>query len=167
VLLAGDGGVGKTTLLDAYRLGRFFEHKMTIGLSIASCVVGLPDGAKAKLIVYDLSGQPRFVQLLKITPGVLRGADAAILVFDLSEAKTLGVAKEWAELIRQKNGKIPMVLVGAKADLEPEVLDGEAEEAAKEMEAMAYVKTSAKLLLNVSEPFKLVAEALASRTRSL
>ena len=163
IVLAGDGGVGKTTLLDAFRLGKFFQHKTTIGLSISLCTVNLEHGVKCKLIVYDFSGQPRFMRLAHEIPRILRGAHGAILAFDLSSFTTLLTLDQWAEVIRKVNGDIPLVLVGTKADLEPEVSDNDVKEFLEKLGAVAFVKTSSKLMLNVDKPFKLLAKMMMEK----
>jgi len=165
VVVAGDGGVGKTTLIDAYKLGRFFEHKTTIGLNITVCVVDLGRGVRCKFVIYDLSGQPRFMRIAREIPRIVRGADGAILAFDLSSFTSLLVLKEWAEIIRKVNEDIPVILVGTKADLEPEVNDEEIERLREELGAIKYIRTSSKLMLNVEEPFKLLARAIIARGR--
>ena len=163
IVLAGDGGVGKTTLLDAFRLGKFFQHKTTIGLSISLCTVNLERGVKCKLIVYDFSGQPRFMRLAHEIPRIIRGAQGAILVFDLSSFATLLVLDRWADIIRRVNGDIPIILVGTKADLEPEVGEDDIREFAERLGARAFVKTSSKLMLNVDKPFKLLVQMMMER----
>jgi len=160
VLLVGDGGVGKTTLLDAYKLRKFFEHKATIGLSISVCEVRLDDRRKCKFIVYDFSGQPRFMRIAKHIPRLVKGAHGAILAFDLSSLMTLPVLMEWASIIREVNGDIPTILVGTKADLEPEVSQEDIRDFMKRLGVRAYVETSSKLMKNVDAPFRLLAQLI-------
>ena len=163
VLLVGDGGVGKSTLLDAYKLRKFFDHEITIGLSLSVCTVSLGPGERYKFNIYDFSGQPRFFKMIKIVPHLMRGAHGAMLVFDLSSLPTLLTVEEWASIIKKVNGDIPMVLVGAKADLEREVKENDVRDLMERLGINAYVETSAKLLKNVDEPFRLLAHMIAER----
>jgi len=167
VLLAGDGGVGKTTLLDAFKLGRFFEHNATIGLNITLCAVRLEDGRKCKLIVFDFSGQPRFMRMAYDIPRLVRRAYGAILVFDLSCLMTLPTLLEWSSIIREANGDIPIILVGTKADLEHEVGEEDIRDFMGRLGARAYIETSSKLMKNVDLPFKMLAKMIMDEYTSL
>ena len=165
VLLVGDGGVGKSTLLDAYRLGKFFEHKVTIGLCLSMCTV-LLDGRRFRLSIYDFSGQPRFFKMIKAVPSLMKGAHGAIVVFDMSSLPTLMTANEWAEMVRDLNGDIPMVLVGTKADLESEVGEEDIRGVMEKFGIEIFIETSSKLMKNVSEPFKTLTRLMVERARS-
>jgi len=165
VLLVGDGGVGKSTLLDAFKLGKFFEHKVTIGLCLSMCVVVL-DGRRYKLNIYDFSGQPRFFRMIKAVPSLMGGAHGAIVAFDLSSLPTLITAREWAEMVRAINGDIPMILVGMKADLEKEVGEEDVRDVMEKFDMKAFIETSSKLMVNISEPFKMLTRLMLERARS-
>jgi len=165
VLLVGDGGVGKSTLLDAYKLGRFFEHKVTIGLCLSMCTVIL-DGRRYRLSIYDFSGQPRFFRMIKAVPALMRGAHGAIVAFELSSLPTLITAGEWAEMVRELNGDIPMILVGTKADLEREVREEDIQGLMEKFKMSAFVETSSKLMMNVNKPFMMLTRLMVKRAQS-
>ena len=166
MLLVGDGGVGKSTLLDAFKFKRYFEHKVTIGLSHAVCTVNLGGSERYKLSIFDFSGQPRFFRMIKAVPTLMRGADGAIVAFDLSSFSTLLTAREWIAIIREVSGDIPIVLVGTKADLEREVGENDVKELMEKLGLEVYVETSAKLLKNVDEPFKVITKMILERSRN-
>jgi len=163
VLMVGEGGVGKSTLVDAYRFGRFFDHEPTIGLNLLVCNVPDETGKMYKLVIYDFSGQLRFFRMYYNVPSLMRGAHGAILAFDLSSITTLTSLKDWAELVARVNKDIPMLLVGTKADLEREVGDEEIREFMDLLGARAYVETSARLMKNVDVPFKLLLSMIKER----
>jgi len=165
VLMVGDGGVGKTTLLDAYRTGEFREHEITIGLNLATCKVQLEDGRKFKFCIFDMSGQTRFVRMILQISNLVKGANGALLVFDLSALPTLHALDPWVKEIRDANGDIPLVLVGAKADLEKEVTDEDIKHFMNKHNISVYVETSSKLLLNVDKPFKILAQKIDEALR--
>jgi len=167
VLLVGDGGVGKSTLLDAFRLKRFIEHEATIGLSLVTCTIEQEGKVKCKLTVFDFSGQPRFVRMVYNVPKLISKAHGAILAFDLSSLMTLMNLLDWVRLIREVNGDIPMVLVGTKADLEREVGEDEIKEFMEKTGISVYIETSAKLMKNVDKPFKTLARMMEQRARGV
>ena len=113
VILAGDGGVGKTTLLSTKITGSFqFSPKITIGVDFN--VVTVDNGSDIKLLVYDLGGQERF-QFLHDT--YIKGASGAILLYDLTRKKSFENIPWWLKLIKENCGDIPILVAGNKSDL--------------------------------------------------
>ena len=81
ILVAGEGGVGKTTLLYRYIKEEFLKDtEMTIGLDFFSKNIKL-DGLDITLQFWDFGGQDRFQFLHDY---YTKGASGAILMFDLS-----------------------------------------------------------------------------------
>lgn len=68
--------------------------------------------------IWDTAGQERFRSM---APLYYRGANAALLVFDLTNYASFGAVKTWVSEL-QRNVQEPMVLtlVGSKSDLEEE-----------------------------------------------
>ncbi|MFX0081421.1 MAG: Rab family GTPase [Candidatus Hodarchaeota archaeon] len=154
IIVAGDGGVGKTTLLHRYIENRFkFDTKMTIGVEIFNKVLTFATGASTSLQIWDFSGQERFRFLLD---SFVMGAKGALVLFDLTKnPRFLERIDDWVDLIEQQNKTIPMVLIGTKADLEDKILVRE-EEILNLMEKHKFLKyftTSSKTGLNVNEAF--------------
>lgn len=79
LVVAGEGGVGKTTLIIRYCEG-IFKHdtRTTVGVGFASKEVQL-HGESIKLQIWDFGGEERFRFIL---PAYCKGANAAILAFD-------------------------------------------------------------------------------------
>ena len=71
-------------------------------------------GKKIKLQIWDVGGEERFRFLL---PTYCLGANAAFLLYDTTRPATLNNVPEWSSIVREKGGKIPIMLVGAKIDL--------------------------------------------------
>ena len=60
VITAGDGAVGKTTLLHRYVKGKFLaDTKMTIGVDFSVNYLDIPEG-KVTLQIWDFGGEERF-----------------------------------------------------------------------------------------------------------
>ncbi|CAD7014030.1 ras-related protein RHN1 [Ceratitis capitata] len=115
VVVLGSRGVGKTRLVTKYVKNSL--HKdigSTIAASFFTCKVMLDD-VKIKLQIWDTAGQERFKA---VAPMYYRNANAAILVFDLTESSTFVDIKSWIqELHRHVQEPMVLTLVGNKLDL--------------------------------------------------
>jgi Ras-related protein Rab-5C len=91
-----------------------------------------------------------------------RGAQAAIVVYDITNADTFSRAKVWVkELQRQAAPNIVIALAGNKADLaakrQIEVVDAQAY---AEENGLIFMETSAKTAMNVNDIFMAIAKKL-------
>lgn len=115
VVFAGDGNVGKTSLIRSFTHGKFDTSRiMTIGVDFHTHTVDLPEG-KIKLSVWDMAGQERFESM---RPGFYPGSRVAALVFDVTAPETLEHLKGWREEILKVVPDEKFIVVGNKVDLE-------------------------------------------------
>ena len=119
ICIFGDGGVGKTTLVQKYVSGYFREStKMTIGLDIATKILEVEDWS-VKLQLWDFGGEERFRFFL---PTYARGSFAGIFVYDITRYTSLRNFEDWLSMFKKgvnfENKPIPLLMVGAKLDLE-------------------------------------------------
>jgi len=108
------------------------------------------------------TGQERYHSL---APMYYRGASAAIVVYDITNAPTLQRAKAWIkELQRQGNPNIVLVLAGNKVDLagSREIDSGDVKSYAQENGIM-FMETSAKTNYNINELFEQIAYKLPKK----
>lgn len=171
LILLGDPGVGKTSLISQY-VRSVFQHsyKLTIGLDISSKEVGLEDGRRALLSINDIGGQERFASIRQM---FFRGAHLAMFVYDLTRPESLQNIKNvwYDELSKFKDPKQSFheppvsILVGNKADLEDLIMieDDEAERVAKEIGVEQHITTSAKSNQNVNEAFTMLANVFINK----
>uniref|UniRef100_A0A1L8DV73 Putative rab subfamily protein of small gtpase n=1 Tax=Nyssomyia neivai TaxID=330878 RepID=A0A1L8DV73_9DIPT len=118
IVLLGAQGVGKTSLVVKYITNVYSKDVgPTIGATFFNCRINLED-IKVKMQIWDTAGQERFRSM---APLYYRGANAALLVFDLTNYASFGAVKTWVSEL-QRNVQEPMVLtlVGSKSDLEME-----------------------------------------------
>ncbi|XP_028247069.1 ras-related protein RHN1-like isoform X2 [Glycine soja] len=152
LVLLGDMGAGKTSLVLRFVKGEFSEYQdSTIGAAFFTQVLSLNE-ATVKFDIWDTAGQERYHSL---APMYYRGAAAAIVVYDITSMDSFVRAKKWVrEVLRQANSSLTMFLVANKADLEAErkVRYEEGEEYAKE-NGLSFLETSAKTAQNVNELF--------------
>jgi len=157
VILLGESGVGKTSLMNRYVNNKFNEqYKATIGADFLTKEV-MVDGKLATLQIWDTAGQERFQSL-----GVAfyRGADCCALVFDVNDLKTFESLTNWKneflDHARPPNpDNFPFVIIGNKID-RPEgrvVQQKRAQAWCQEHGNIPYFETSAKEGTNVENAF--------------
>lgn len=84
-----------------------------------------------------------------------RGAQAAIVVYDITNQETFGRAKIWVkELQRQASPNIVIALAGNKADLAAKrVVEFDEAKSYAEENGLLFMETSAKTAMNVNDIF--------------
>ncbi len=162
ILLLGDASVGKTSFTKRYCYNIFNpSERLTIGVDFHVKTIDINhrgDKKKIKLQIWDVGGEERFRFLL---PTYCLGANAAFLLYDITRPNTLDNIPEWASIVRQKGGPIPIMLVGAKIDLEKAQRKIEREygiQIAEKNNLASFVEISAKDNLNVDNAFKVLSE---------
>lgn len=152
MVLLGDAGVGKSSLAQRFVSNNFKPYcETTIGASFMSKMMTV-EGKAIKCQIWDTAGQEKYHSL---APMYYRGAQAAILVYDITSRASLGRLKEWAsELQTQGPENIKLAVAGNKSDLETkrQVDRDEAAAVAHDIGAL-FVETSAKNDTNVSALF--------------
>jgi small GTP-binding protein len=165
IVLLGDPGVGKTSLIRRYIYDTFHKDYMTtLGLTLQSRTFDYPD-VRVKLIIWDIAGQKSRRQ---IGLRYLQGASGAILAYDLTNPKTFDSLAGWYADVRKANkGKdIPVVIVGTKLDLAQTNHLPLAYDVSKLGDTTAaqanIIFTSAKTDTNVDAAFNLLVQELVS-----
>lgn len=114
IVIGGDGGCGKSTLIATKRAGEFhLSSNMTIGVDFE--VISLPvSNHMVHLQVWDLGGQDRFQFVHSM---YMKGAKGGVILYDLTRPQTFEHLLHWIELYIQENPRIPLVIAGTKKDL--------------------------------------------------
>jgi len=155
VITAGEGGVGKTTLLYRYVEGRFLVNtKMTLGVEFFMKDLEI-DERTINLQVWDFGGQDHFRPLLK---NYSKGARGALLLFDLTRPSSLEKIDQWVNICRGENPDIPIIFLGTKSDLTESITvdDDFALKFPKKYDFFKYLKVSSKTGENVNLAFELL-----------
>jgi small GTP-binding protein len=155
IIVIGPGSVGKSSIIRRFVKNEFsFDYKFTIGVEINSHLVEYEKGSFAQLTIWDIGGQERFKILRR---NFYEGTYGALVAFDLSRPNTFSEMKEWvSDLFLILERKIPIVILGNKSDLLPEIGESlDQNEIIKFIEEFdhTYFETSAKTGENVQEAF--------------
>jgi len=159
LVLLGESAVGKSSLVLRFVKGQFHEfQESTIGAAFLTQTVCL-DETTVKFEIWDTAGQERYHSL---APMYYRGAQAAIVVYDIQSQDTFARAKTWVkELQRQASPNIVIALAGNKADLaNKRMVEYEEAQAYAEDNGLLFMETSAKTAMNVNEIFLAIAKKL-------
>ncbi|KCZ76008.1 hypothetical protein H311_03002 [Anncaliia algerae PRA109] len=153
IVLVGDSGVGKTNLLSRLTKQEFSATlPSTIGVEFATVTFKM-DEDNVKAQIWDTAGQERY---RAITSAYYRGTYGALIVFDLTQRKTLTQSiNHWLIQLREFSRKdMIIILIGNKSDLteQREVTKEEANKIADE-NGMVYFETSALSGDNVNKSF--------------
>eukprot|EP00095_Tigriopus_kingsejongensis_P011810 snap_masked-scaffold71_size417697-processed-gene-3.3 protein:Tk11810 transcript:snap_masked-scaffold71_size417697-processed-gene-3.3-mRNA-1 annotation:"ras-related protein rab-5c" len=159
LVLLGESAVGKSSLVLRFVKGQFHEfQESTIGAAFLTQTLCLDD-TTVKFEIWDTAGQERYHSL---APMYYRGAQAAIVVYDITNQDTFTRAKNWVkELQRQARADIVIALAGNKSDLaQKRLVEYEEANAYAEENGLLFMETSAKNANNVNEIFLAIARQL-------
>lgn len=111
VIVGGEGNVGKTSLIRQYAKAKFSEARnITLGIDITTQEFSV-DGEHVKLAIWDIEGQAGN------RPNFYLGAQAAMLVYDVSSEGSLQALADWYGRCRKYCPSAPIIVVGNKIDL--------------------------------------------------
>jgi small GTP-binding protein len=162
VVILGDGGVGKSSLMNRFVNNEFsVESFHTIGVEFLNKDVAVGNDVYT-MQIWDTAGQERFKSLR--TP-FYRGTDCCLLTFDVSDRASFEHVAAWrAEFLQyadvQHPETFPFVLLGNKCDVPSgrAVDEAEARALCRDLHDMPYYETSAKDNVNVQRAFVAAAE---------
>ncbi|MHA1294500.1 MAG: Rab family GTPase [Promethearchaeota archaeon] len=166
----GDGGVGKTTLVNKYLTGLFKPNtRITVGVDFHIKKLIIED-INVSLQIWDFAGEDRFRFLL---PSYLRGASGGIFMYDITRMSSLKNINEWLDALKQEQTgvikRIPLLLIGGKADLEEyrSIDSYYAISIAKEKNFHGFAECSAKTGENVELIFETITKIMLENAEML
>jgi small GTP-binding protein len=115
VVLLGDSGVGKTSLVNRWMTGTYQRvTNPTIGANHQRKRV-IVDNAEVDLLIWDTAGQEQFQPL---APLYARSASVAILTASIADRRSFENLSQWTEILSSPSGELPpIVLAVNKIDL--------------------------------------------------
>ena len=113
IVIVGDGGIGKSTMVQRLTTGQFIPQKITIGTDLATFDLNIEKDI-VKLQIWDFAGERRFRLFL---PNYARGATGCLLCYDITRHTSFDSLKEWYGIVNNNAVNPVFILVGEKLDL--------------------------------------------------
>lgn len=165
LVLLGDSAVGKSSIVQRFVKNTFDEFReSTIGAAFITKTIQLDPQTSIKFEIWDTAGQERYKSL---APMYYRNANAAILMFDLTDSQSFDKMIKWEnELNLQAPENLIIKIVGNKLDLKNKPSSNLIEDAKimdfinKNDKNLSYIETSAKTGENVDKLFESIAQDL-------
>ena len=166
IVLVGDSGCGKSSIIYRYKNGRFNEEQdSTIGASFYSQLLEV-DGKPVRLSIWDTAGQERFDSIASMYS---RGSNVVILVCDSTRNDCVGSLKKWYDkiVLQLLPEEISVFIAVNKIDdMDSDIDFLDVKEYAMSIHALVF-KTSAKNNINIDELFITAARTSVKQKKSV
>mgnify|MGYP002626750584 CR=1 FL=1 len=164
IILVGESGVGKTSIINRFIHDTFEDNSPTTTSGTFSAKILLfNDGKKLIFNLWDTAGQEKFRSLTKI---FYKQAKVAILVYDITKQDSLDKIKNfWINDLKENiTSDIILFLVGNKIDLleKEEASEEDAQQFAKKMNIDLF-NISAKENSGIDKLFNQIAKKYTGR----
>ncbi|MFX0071036.1 MAG: Rab family GTPase [Candidatus Hermodarchaeota archaeon] len=162
IIIVGEPGVGKTSLVKKYISGQFSkDYKASIGTNMfleKRVIVNDEDTIEISLQLWDIAGQERWINMRRI---YYAGTQGALVVGDLTRLRTFDqIEKFWYPDLIKYCGNIPFLLIANKNDLIKGNIKENIEPLKEKLNALSILYTSAKTGTNVKEAFNLISDQI-------
>ncbi|XP_071506186.1 ras-related protein Rab-32-like [Diadema antillarum] len=173
VLVIGDLGVGKTSVIKRYVHQFFSQHyRATIGVDFALKVINWDADTLIRLQLWDIAGQERFGNMTRV---YYKEAVGAFIVFDVTRVSTFEAVTKWKHDLDSKvqlpNGSpIPAVLLANKCDQTKEGLvnnSSQMDEYCKDKGFVNWFETSAKDNINIDEAARFLVTSILANDKAI
>ncbi|XP_070690345.1 rho-related GTP-binding protein RhoF-like [Pempheris klunzingeri] len=176
VVIVGDSGCGKTSLLTVYTKGVFLEEYVP-SVFDKSIVNSRYRGQQFRLHVYDTAGQEEYDRLRPLS---YHNVNVVLICYDVMCPSSFdNVFIKWYPEVQHFCDEVPIILVGCKGDLREDkvrlrklwssgqnaVTYIQGEEARRKLRAVLYLECSAKYRENVDDLFREATKQALMATR--
>ena len=154
IILIGDSGVGKTSLLSRYMGEEFVANKKcTLNAEFKIKSIKIDDSTSAQITIWDTCGQEKFRSM---TSQYFKEAHGIILMFDVCDKRSFADLDIWLKEIKAKAEKddVSIILVGNKIDLKFRNISYEDAKNFANNKDLNYYETSSKEGTNIESPFE-------------
>ena len=171
IVIIGDSGVGKTSLISKYVKGIFPPSPLpTIAIEFATKIIQIKEGGYIKAQIWDTAGQERYKS---ITSHHYKKAIGGLIVYDITRRTTYDHVYQWLCDLKENADKgVISTLIGNKKDLlernnrKREVTYNEASDLAKKYNMLFY-ETSAYGGENVIDAFEDLLQRIYTERRKI
>jgi small GTP-binding protein len=162
IIIVGEPGVGKTSLVKKFVSGQFAkDYRSSIGTNIFIKKINLKSIGKSTIQLWDIAGQERWINMRR---SYYVGAKGVLIVGDLTRKNTfVQIEQFWVPDVKQYCESAPIVLLANKNDLDKELSEKEIITLGKKINALSIIYTSAKTGENVEKAFKMISEQAIKR----
>lgn len=173
ILVIGELGTGKTSIIKRYVHNFFSQHyRATIGVDFALKVIQWDNDTVVRLQLWDIAGQERFGNMLKV---YYKEAVGAFIVYDIARASTFDAVQKWKHDLDSKvqlpdGSRVPCVLLANKCDCVTDDLTNKANqlnEFCREQNFVAWYQTSAKENIGIEEATRTLIAKILERSAIL
>lgn len=119
VVLLGDGGVGKTSLIRRFVVDQYSDDYITtVGTKVSKRSLNLGHPAaevEMAMQIWDVLGQKGYSGVQETA---MKGAQGVLMVYDVTKDESRRDLEDyWMPAVWRLAGRVPMVIAGNKADL--------------------------------------------------
>ena len=167
IILIGDPGVGKTSIMSKYISNEFkSSYQSTLGVEFKSKEIYLDNSSCAILKIWDTCGQERF---RSITRQYFKNSNGVLLVFDLTNKETIKKLNVWLKDVTENinDDSCVIFLIGNKMDVKTRdiSISEEAKQFANDKK-LNYYEVSAKTGTGVVNVFEKMTKKLISNIKN-
>jgi small GTP-binding protein len=150
ILIVGDVGVGKTSLMIRYTENKFNDNcATTIGVDSKDKILNI-NSSKHIIKVIDTAGQERYQT---ITKSFFHLVEGIFIVFDLTDDASFNSLEKWIEIIKEVKKEPNIIILANKNDLLDVKVEDDQLKDFSFRNQIKIIKISVKENININEAF--------------
>ena len=163
IILLGDSGVGKTSLISRYMDEEFTENRpCTINTDFTIKSMIIDEYSSAQITIWDTCGQERYRSIAR---GYFKDAHGILLIYDVTDKRSFTDLDIWIEEIKKNTIKedISIILIGNKTDSKFRNINTEQAENFAKNNNLMYCETSCKEGRNIENVFEMITKDIIKK----
>lgn len=119
LVVVGDCGCGKTSMINRYVKGQFSETYAPTGFDTYTSTYQVSDTYRIHMSIWDTSGDAGYDRVRPLSYG---DADLIVICFSVGDRESMeNVVSRWIVEVREHCPKQPVILVGCKTDVRSDI----------------------------------------------